>query len=136
MKRPQEKDYQRVIGGNYYETSTIRKYQEITKNKVMEIFGENPLLFIKNALLNSLQVFSIGYINKGGDIIKHSIRPDRVCGAVMAYLFKKICAHCLNCRPQYPVHRILSSYSGLYVWFLYFFSGWILLYFQGYPEQI
>jgi hypothetical protein len=57
------------IGGNYYETSTIRKYQEITKNKVMEILGENPLLFIKNALLNSLQVFSIGYVNKGGDLL-------------------------------------------------------------------
>jgi hypothetical protein len=57
------------IGGNYYDTSTIRKYQEITKSKVIDIFDQNPLLFIKNAALNSLQVFSIGYLNRGGDFL-------------------------------------------------------------------
>ena len=57
------------IGGNYYETNTIRKYQSITKKKVMDIFKQEPLLFLKNAVLNTLQVFSIGYINKGGDFL-------------------------------------------------------------------
>lgn len=51
------------VGGNYYDKKVIDQYQEITKTKVLEIIRTNPLLFIRNAALNTLQCFSPGYFN-------------------------------------------------------------------------
>lgn len=53
------------LGGNYYEDATINEYQAITKEKVFSILADNPSLFIKNAILNGFQCFSVGYFNVG-----------------------------------------------------------------------
>ena len=59
------------MGGNYYNSDTIRKYQEITKGRVFEIFDQDPWIFLKNAMLNSFQIFSFGYFNKAGDLLNY-----------------------------------------------------------------
>jgi len=61
------------IGGNYYDTEVIDKYSEITRSETLRIFNESPITFIKNAFVNTLQGFSIGYINKAGDTINYFI---------------------------------------------------------------
>lgn len=53
------------FGGNYYSDSVIARYTEITRDEVTQIAGEKPFMFMRNALLNTLQIFSIGYINLG-----------------------------------------------------------------------
>ncbi|MGB4930691.1 MAG: hypothetical protein WBP43_12005 [Chitinophagales bacterium] len=50
------------IGYNYYDPEVINAYQTITKDAVVEIANENPWLFIRNAILNSFQSFSPGYV--------------------------------------------------------------------------
>ncbi|MBJ2174574.1 hypothetical protein JBL43_10025 [Aureibaculum sp. A20] len=61
------------VGGNLYNEITLKKYTEIAKNETIEIFNRNPILFLKNAIVNTLQGFSIGYINKAGDTINYII---------------------------------------------------------------
>lgn len=55
------------ISGNYYDQDVIRRYQMISRKAVETIFYENPWLFLKNATLNTLQLYSFGYFSKGGD---------------------------------------------------------------------
>lgn len=51
------------LGYNYYQPEVIKKYEEISKAKVIAIATENPWIFIRNAVLNSLQCFSPGYLS-------------------------------------------------------------------------
>lgn len=51
------------FGGNYYSHSVINKYTEITKEEVLSIAGQAPLMLARNAFLNFFQIFSIGYLN-------------------------------------------------------------------------
>ncbi len=49
------------IGGNYFDPKINQNYTESMQNEVFKIIAENPLTVIKNAILNTLQGFSIGY---------------------------------------------------------------------------
>lgn len=51
------------IGGNYYSGKTQNIYGEITKEETLNQIKEQPWLYIRNAILNILQSYSIGYIN-------------------------------------------------------------------------
>ena len=50
------------ISGNWSDAYFRGKYLEILKSRYFEIAKCNPWLLVRNATLNSLQVFSVGYI--------------------------------------------------------------------------
>ncbi|MDY7394199.1 hypothetical protein UMM65_03020 [Aureibaculum sp. 2210JD6-5] len=77
------------IGGNYYNNDIINEYTEITKSETLKIFNKSPMLFIKNAIVNTLQGFSIGYINKAGDNINYIISFTGFLLACLLLYFKK-----------------------------------------------
>ena len=52
------------IGGNYYESETIQEYIDISREASISYFSENPLIFLRNAVLNTLQGFTIGYLTE------------------------------------------------------------------------
>ncbi len=58
-------DLNASVGGNYYDEEVISKYKEITRERVIAVLNTDPLIFIKNGILNSLQCFSTGYLNLG-----------------------------------------------------------------------
>ena len=49
------------VGGNYYIDSIVDRYREVTRTEYLRILRESPLLLIKNALVNVLASFSVGY---------------------------------------------------------------------------
>ena len=77
------------VGGNYYEEIIIDKYSEITKKESLVIIKNKPLMLIKNAILNTLQGYSIGYINKGGDMLNYIIALSGVLYFIYLVYFKK-----------------------------------------------
>ncbi len=82
------------LGGNYYKEKVIDKYTAITKKESLVIINESPFFVFKNAVLNTLQGFSIGYINRGGDRLNYLI-------AFSGFLF-----------------ILLLIYKKMYTWFL------------------
>jgi hypothetical protein len=46
---------------NYYQRDTYEDYQQVLKVEVMRIAEERPLMFVRNAILNALQSFSVGH---------------------------------------------------------------------------
>ena len=50
-------------GGTFYEKEAIAKYAARVKKEYLDIVRENPLLLLRNAILNYFQSFSIGYLN-------------------------------------------------------------------------
>tara|TARA_B110000259_G_scaffold69561_1_gene81950 strand:- start:211 stop:729 length:519 start_codon:yes stop_codon:yes gene_type:complete len=77
------------VGGNYYEEIIINKYSEITKKESLVIIKNKPLMLIKNAILNTLQGYSIGYINKGGDMLNYIIALSGFLYFIYLIYFKK-----------------------------------------------
>lgn len=59
--------------GNYYKESTIKAYQQLTQDTVIAMINQTPGLFVKNSILNTLQSFSIGYINKANSWVNYTI---------------------------------------------------------------
>jgi len=64
-------DLDAQIGGNYYEGNVIHRYQDIAKKEVLDIVSECPTMFIKHAVLNTLQLYSFGFYSKGSEIFKY-----------------------------------------------------------------
>lgn len=52
-----------TIGGNYYHPNVIAEFREITKAEYLEVVKSDPMLVIRNAILNFFQSYSVGYIN-------------------------------------------------------------------------
>ncbi len=50
------------IGGNYYDSKTIKRYTQISKDAAIKYCMEHSLNCIRNAALNTLQGFTIGYM--------------------------------------------------------------------------
>ena len=50
------------IYGNWNSKTVRNSYMSVLRERYLEIIAEKPILVLKNAILNSLQVFSIGYI--------------------------------------------------------------------------
>jgi hypothetical protein len=61
------------IGGNFFDPQVQGQYQEITRGAYLDVLQNSPLLLIKNALVNYLQAFSIGYLNKAPDWFNYLI---------------------------------------------------------------
>ena len=59
------------FGGNFYRNEVIKRYDLVCKSEVLRIFNENPLLFFKNAILNTFIGFSFGYLNTQNYIINY-----------------------------------------------------------------
>ena len=53
-----------AINGNYKIDSVRDKYNQLLKVRYLEILKKEPILIIKNATLNFLQIFSFGYYTK------------------------------------------------------------------------
>jgi hypothetical protein len=49
------------LGGNYYHSATMAEYRDITRDEFMRILNEDWLALVRNAALNGLQGFTIGY---------------------------------------------------------------------------
>lgn len=50
------------IAGNWNDPLIRETYMDVLKNRYFEIVSESPFLLLRNAVLNTLQVFSIGFI--------------------------------------------------------------------------
>jgi hypothetical protein len=50
-------------GGSFYQDVASTRYTERVKKEYLKIVRENPLLVLRNAILNYFQSFSIGYLN-------------------------------------------------------------------------
>lgn len=50
------------LGGNYYEPDVMSKYRDISRQEFQNIAREDPLMLGRNATLNTLQGFTIGYL--------------------------------------------------------------------------
>ncbi len=61
------------IGGNYYIDSIRDRYREVTRSEYFRILGESPLLLAKNALVNVLSSFSVGYASGMPDPVNYAI---------------------------------------------------------------
>lgn len=135
------------FGGNYYTEPVIAKYTEITHNEVTEIAREEPFMFIRNALLNSLQIFSIGYINLGifsinlGSAIIGALFLIALLISGQFALVTGICLSAITFCLYYP--PIQAYHFGAYVISIfgffhilnYFFPGRIKYTAQGTPEN-
>ena len=53
------------FGQNYYNDEVIKQYTAITKDTVYKLIKDKPLMFIRNAAINTLQIYSVGYLNLG-----------------------------------------------------------------------
>lgn len=61
------------IGGNYYENEIQEEFLTVFKKRYVEILRSNPGLILKNAIVNTLQGFSIGYLTNKPDWINYLI---------------------------------------------------------------
>ena len=52
-------------GGNFYNQETMEKYKNITRRRVLELLRDEPDMFLRNAILNTLLGFSPGYLVRG-----------------------------------------------------------------------
>jgi len=52
------------VGGNWSDAEVKRRYREVTREAYLEILDESPGLLARNAVLNVLSSFSIGYITE------------------------------------------------------------------------
>lgn len=59
------------LGGNFYDPSTIDNYHQVLKREYFKIIKVSPFLPIKNAFLNTAQLYSVGYFNDAPLWIKY-----------------------------------------------------------------
>lgn len=52
-----------ATGGNVYDPETYRRYRMLGKKTVIAQFSESPLLYLKNALANTLGAYGLGYVS-------------------------------------------------------------------------
>jgi hypothetical protein len=51
-----------AVHGNWNDADVHSQYTNIIKKRYLEMVKEAPLLLFKNAIVNTLQVFSLGYV--------------------------------------------------------------------------
>ena len=95
-------------GGNFYLDSTVDRYREVTREEYFRIMKESPLLLMKNALVNILGSFSLGYANRMPDFVNYGLALSglvilsllfslRECWMILAIASTSICF-----APYYP----------------------------------
>lgn len=75
------------VGGNYYEEEVIEQYTEIAKRESLLIIRDNPFLILKNAAVNTLEGYSIGYVNRG-DWLNYLIALSGLAFVVLLIYYK------------------------------------------------
>jgi hypothetical protein len=60
-----------TTGGNLYEPLVYSKYKVLTREAFVENLTSSPLLYLKNALVNSAAAFSIGYLSGKPDWLNY-----------------------------------------------------------------
>lgn len=77
------------IDGEYTTSIEIRQnYLETLKKVYLEAIEDHPELFVRNAVLNTLQGFSVGYIN-GGGFYKHILIAITGLFYILLLLYQK-----------------------------------------------
>ncbi len=51
------------LGGNLYQEEVMQQWTTLTRSRYLDIAQENPLMLMRNAALNVVQSYSIGYLN-------------------------------------------------------------------------
>lgn len=125
-----ERKYGEVLnasfGGNYYDSKTISKYKKITEEQFFKNINQKPLLFIKNAVVNTLQGFSVGYFNGAHDWFNY----------ILAILGAGNLVFLLYLRRWGAIILILSVVTTISPYFppipAYFFGGYLAVLFALY----
>jgi len=114
------------LGGNYYDDSVIKRYSEITKNTAIGILKKDPALFIRNALSNTFQCFSIGYVKTNSPILN-------IISAILGLLY---CILLWKSKQNFIIVSILLYAFMFFVYYppipAYLFGAYILLVFSFY----
>jgi hypothetical protein len=108
------------LSGNWTDQSFRLFYGDVIKHRYLEIVNANPLLILKNAILNTLQSFSIGYI------VNHPI-----LNILSAFFGALVVSVLLYTRQYYFLLAILAS-SASFVWYFppipaYNFAAYMLI---------
>lgn len=51
------------LGGNMYDPVVMDRYKKIARDEYMRMVREQPAIFVRNAALNILQSYAVGYVN-------------------------------------------------------------------------
>jgi hypothetical protein len=51
-----------AVGGNWNDNNVRSSYNKIIINRYLEMVMHSPLVFLRNAILNTMETFSVGYI--------------------------------------------------------------------------
>ena len=95
----------RTIGGNYADPDTRIGYFKALKERYWEIARADPLLVVRNAAINLLQCFGLGYSTSSLALTVAS----SVLGGIVVVLFA--------CRRQSAVLAAILAYSATYAWY-------------------
>jgi hypothetical protein len=118
------------LGENYYNHDTINQYKIVAREEVKRIFYESPTMFLRNAIFNTCQLFSGGYVNKGGDWLNYFLVTIGVAFFfTLIFIVKKPSMALLVLMPSvtftwfYPPipAYMFGSYIFLVISFYYFF---------------
>ena len=96
------------VGGNYYVDSIIDQYHAVTRSEYLRILRESPLLLIKNALVNVLASFSVGYANGMPYPVNYAIASSGILILGLLLILREywmilaICATSIGFAPYYP----------------------------------
>jgi hypothetical protein len=109
-----------AVHGNWNSVDVRSTYMNVLRTRYLEMVREQPLLLFKNAIINTLQVFSVGYIVDRPSATKVS---TAVGFFVLLFL--------LYCRQFRWIAAVLAS-AGSFAWYFppipaYNFAAYLLL---------
>ncbi len=58
-------------GGNLYEPEIYQRYRTLSREVFLEQLAANPVLYLKNAAVNTLEAFSLGYLSGKPDWVNY-----------------------------------------------------------------
>lgn len=61
------------VGGNLYEASVAEQARELLKQEYLACINSDPWRVAMNAVLNTLQAFSVGYLHGASPIVKYTV---------------------------------------------------------------
>ena len=50
------------LGGNYYDEKVMARYRDVSRSEFLRMARDDPGVLVRNAALNTLQGFTIGYL--------------------------------------------------------------------------
>lgn len=74
-------------GGNMYSNEVFDRYKSITRQSTLSQLHTTPMIYVKNAFVNTMLAFGTGYISGAGDIVNY------VLAIVGLGIFLLFCKH-------------------------------------------